>query len=65
MVTFLRDVMIVVAIVVTLVALVFYPNQETSSHPASRDIPVGVPPAPITSSTASVEAANASLDKRP
>lgn len=46
MVSFLRDVMIVVAVMVTLAALAFYPGHDSASQPNAHDIPVGVPPAP-------------------
>ncbi len=65
MVTFLRDVMIMVAIVASLVALVFYPGQESGSHATAHDIPVGAPKAPVITTTAGADSAGASFEKRP
>lgn len=65
MVTFLRDVMIVVAIVATLIALAFYPGQEPDAHPAAHDIPVGVPPVPTTTTAAGIDTAGSNAHARP
>lgn len=57
MVNFLRDVMIVVAVLATFIALAFYPSQETGGGTVSakHDIPIGVPPLPAGTPTASVD----------
>ena len=65
MVNFLRDVMIVVAIVATLVALAFYPSQEPGAHSAAHGIPVGVPPPPAAATAASADTTSAGFEKRP
>lgn len=62
MVSFLRDVMIVVAIVATLVAWALYPNQE-SAHATVRS-PVDTQPAPVAATTG-VDAVNPAFEKRP
>jgi len=64
MVSFLRDVMIVVAIVASLVAWAFYPSQDTAHANAHSSIPVGVAPAPV-ASTAGVDATGSTFEKRP
>lgn len=64
MVTFLRDVMIVVAVLATFIALAFYPAQESAPLTSKHAIPVGVPPAPVNPTSASVEAVVPKLEPR-
>lgn len=61
MVSFLRDVMIVVAIVASLFAL--YPGQEPTSHSAAHSLPAGDPPAAVAASAS--DGAGVGFEKRP
>jgi len=63
MVSFLRDVMIVVAIVASLVAWAFYPNQEAAHANAHKTIPVGTSNAPVAST--GVDTTTPTFEKRP
>jgi hypothetical protein len=63
MVNFLRDVMIVVAVLATFIALAFSPTQETGTIAVKHDIPVGVPPVPVGITNVSVEAAAPKFDQ--
>lgn len=65
MVNFLRDVMIVVAVLATFIALAFYPSHETGAGTTSvkHDIPIGVPPLPAGTPTASVDVVTPKFDQ--
>ena len=64
MVNFLRDVMIVVAVLATFIALAFYPAHEGTTVSAKHDIPVGVPPVPAGVTSVSAEAATPKFDSQ-
>lgn len=62
MVNFLRDVMIVVAILATFIALAFYPSQEPAPLASKHDVAIGVPPIPGSAPGAGVEAVKARFE---
>lgn len=62
MVNFLRDVMIVVAVLATFIALAFYPAHEGTTVNVKHDIPVGVPPVPAVATSVGAEVATPKSD---
>ncbi len=63
MVNFLRDVMIVVAVLATFIALALYPSHDAGTVSAKHEIPVGVPPAPVGVTNVSLDVATPKFDQ--
>lgn len=64
MVNFLRDVMIAVAILATLVAVLFYPGQDSTSHAGTQAPAAHAHPAPAASASAIGDGPATSFDRR-